>query len=356
MLPVEARYASSLLAPPAGPISANGQLLRLFRQRLRHEWDLRLSPRTQTPQALCRLECTQFSGLLVPPARFLDIRLQTDDLHLGKLIGIVGACERHGALCQTAFDGTLEELAGRNNVAALELLDTLGMQPEDSLALRRRLRQRSRTGTIGPECLAERRRLWRRRRYAEHHAGLRQDVAFDADQGDCDARLALQTGWQNDAQCRQRDERYGPGPGCNRIPVREGRRWRQTSNSDEAVLGDRIRRTNLNWQTRPGRRLGAQYRSDRNGWLLLRVCKPVPALASQNCPGGSGNDHAPGNETLRPRRACNSCNPHGRRNGAFVGPTLWSASQHSTPGMAPQRPVIRPLKAASAVCSIPETD
>src|SRR5215510_2274646 len=78
--------------------TANELCFSLFRRRLHRGRNLRSSPRTQTPQALYCLECTEFPRFLVPLTRLLDVWLQTDDLHLGKLIGIVSARERHGAL------------------------------------------------------------------------------------------------------------------------------------------------------------------------------------------------------------------------------------------------------------------
>ena len=171
----------------------------------------------------------------------------------------------------------LEEFAGREDIAALELRDAFGVQPERSLALRRGLGQRGRTGPVGWKRLQARGRLQRggRRggRYGEHHRRLRQDLAFDTDKRDGDVRLALLAGGQDDRQRRQGEEGHGPGSGRDRISFREGRGRRQAANSHEAVLWKRAWRADLNGQPHAGSRFRAHDRGDADGGSLrlLRV-------------------------------------------------------------------------------------
>ena len=80
-------------------------------------------------------EAPELARPLVPLARRLDIGLQADDPELGQLVGIVGAGGSNRTLRQARLGGALEELAGGKHVAALELLQALGVQAERALAL-----------------------------------------------------------------------------------------------------------------------------------------------------------------------------------------------------------------------------
>src|SRR5262249_14297401 len=64
----------------------------------------------ETPQPLHGFGRSQLARPLIPLARSLNIGLQTHDVQLGELVGVVGSRERHRTLRKSHFDRALEEL------------------------------------------------------------------------------------------------------------------------------------------------------------------------------------------------------------------------------------------------------
>ena len=65
---------------------------------------------------------------LVPFASGRSVCLQADDFELGKLVGIVGGCQRHGALRQSHVGGAFKEPARGIDVAAFDQFQTLAVE------------------------------------------------------------------------------------------------------------------------------------------------------------------------------------------------------------------------------------
>ena len=223
----------------------------------------------------------------------------SDDVELDQLVGVIGGGRRYGALRQARRGRELEELARGVDVAALQLLDALGMEAHRALALRgihlrdngggRGGRWGYRSGLHGRPLLGC--------RHDQRRPRFRQDAAVDVHEADENLGLALEPGRQDEGQRRKGGKRHRPGARSDRMSLRQRHRPRQAADADECVLCALLR-AELDLDRQARGRLAAQDRRDLDGNGLgpLRLRGPDGRPAQRNrCRGGHARERQTGN-------------------------------------------------------------